>query len=733
MELHSKIFLFLLVLVMKMTPAMAQPDVSEFKNIFRLENNKTVEEIKVDGVLDEATWQQASIATDFWQKTPYFAKAADPRTEVRFTYDEDNLYMAAKCVQSSDIVIQTLKRDEFWDNDGIAMILDPLNTRTNAFLFGVSAAGVQWDAQYAPNSGINSDWSNKWRGEVKVYDGYWTAEIAIPFKILRYNDTNMEWGMNIVRGIQGINEFHNWTAVPESFWPPNPAFAGALVWDAPPTKKSGNFNIIPYVTGSVNKNNGEDAVLDGNAGLDARFALTSTLNADVTINPDFSQIEVDELVTNLTRFSIFLPEKRTFFLENSDIFGNFGIGPVTPFFSRRIGLDENGQAVPLLYGVRATGNLTDDVRVGVMNTHTGKSDSSPSLNQTAVAAQKQFGLSNIKGLFVSQQAFDDFDPQRENSSKNVSLEGLFKSSDGKRSIWAGAHQSFKDGFDEKTGFYNLGGQYQNSEWNTSTNMMIVQENYFTDLGFNLRVNNFDAIRDTSIRVGFNQWLTTADYTIRPKEGKIQRHNIGFENQLTFNPDWSFNERNNSLNYFLRFSNTSEVNVGVSNNEVELLLPFSFVSDGEPLPSGRYNFTNFEVGYDSDGRKLLQYSASAQLGEFYNGTLNRFTAGVNYRIQPWANFGVEYQFNKFNFPNPHGEELITALLSKIEIGFSRNLIWTTLFQFVDQSDFMGINSRLQWRFAPQSDLFLVYIDNYDVIGSEINTSNRAIALKINYWY
>jgi len=237
---------------------------------------ETIEEIKVDGVLDEASWEKANIATDFWQKTPYFAKAADPRTEVMFTYDEDNLYMAAKCVQKSDIVIQTLKRDEFWDNDGIAMIIDPLNTRTNAFLFGISAAGVQWDAQYAPNSGINSDWNNKWRGEVKVYDGYWTAEIAIPFKILRYNDTNMEWGMNVVRGIQGINEFHNWTAVPESFWPPNPAFAGALVWDAPPTKKSGNFNIIPYVTGSINKDNGEDVDFDGNAGLDARFALTST-------------------------------------------------------------------------------------------------------------------------------------------------------------------------------------------------------------------------------------------------------------------------------------------------------------------------------------------------------------------------------------------------------------------------------------------------------------------------
>ena len=712
---------------------MAQPDVTEFKKLFRVDNHKTVEEIKVDGVLDEAVWKATDIATDFYQKTPYYGENADPKTEVRFTYDEDFLYMAAMCVQENPIVIQSLKRDEFWDNDGIAMILDPLNTRTNAFLFGVTAAGAQWDAQFAATSGINSDWSNKWYAEVQVYDGYWTAEIAVPFKILRYNQSNTEWGLNIVRGIQGINEFHNWTAVPESFWPPNPAFAGAMVWDAPPSKKSGNYNLIPYVTSSVLKEKGEEVGLRANAGLDARFALTSTLNADVTLNPDFSQIEVDEQVTNLTRFSIFLPEKRTFFLENSDIFGNFGMGPVSPFFSRRIGLDENGQAVPLLYGLRATGNVTDDVRVGVMNTHTLSNDETNAQNQSVLAVQKRFGLSNIQGLLTNVQDFDKFSPIDNSFSRNASLEGLFKTDDGQKTLWAGVHQSFKDGFNDKRGFYNLGGQYQNPNWNISTNAMLVQENYFTDLGFNFRIDNFDASRDTSIRVGFNQWLTTVDYTVRPREGKVQRHNFGFENLLTYNPDWSFNERNNRLRYFLRLQNTSEFSVRLDNNEVELLFPFSFVSQGDPLPAGRYNFSSVNLEYSSDGRKLFQYDLSTRVGQLYNGNLQQFIIGANYRVQPWGNFGLEYQYNRLQFPGDFGSDQITAIRSRIEIGFSRNLIWTTLFQFVGQQDFMGINSRLQWRFAPQSDLFLVYIDNYDVMPSVIETNNRAVALKINYWY
>ena len=597
----------------------------------------------------------------------------------------------------------------------------------------MTAAGAQWDAQYAPNSGVNADWSNKWKAEVQIYDGYWTAEVAIPFKILRYDPTKTEWGLNIVRGIQGINEFHNWTAVPESFWPPNPAFAGAMVWDNPPAKTSGNFNIIPYVTGSVVKEQGEDVSLRGNAGLDARFALTSTLNADVTINPDFSQIEVDEQVTNLTRFSIFLPEKRTFFLENSDIFGNFGFGTVNPFFSRRIGLDDAGQAVPLLYGLRATGNVRKDVRVGVMNTHTAASDESTGLNQSAVAVQKTFGLSNIQALFVNQQGFDKFDIINKDYSRNASLEGLFRTDDGQKSAWVGLHQSFKDEFTEKTGFYNIGGEFRNPNWNLSTNAMMVQENYFADLGFNLRIDNYDALRDTSLRVGFNQWNASASYTIRPQEGKIQRHNIRVENTLTANPDWSFNERNSSLRYFLRLKNTSEISVNLENNEVELLFPFSFVSEGDPLPVDRYLFSSFRMSYNSDGRKLFQYELGSTIGEFYNGNIQRFSAGVNYRVQPWGNFGLQYQYNNLVFPDPFGTGVISAISSKIEIGFSRNLLWTTLFQFVDQADFMGINSRLIWRFAPMSDLFLVYIDNYDVLNSEVSTNNRAIALKLNYWY
>ncbi len=718
--MRLKIYPLVMLLFLLSVSSWAQPEVKDFKQVFRTKIQRTNEAIKVDGLLDEQAWQDADFAGNFWQKIPYFDEGATPPTEVRLTYDENNLYVGAKCYQTEDIVIQSLKRDEYWDNDGIAIILDPLNTRTNAFLFGISAAGVQWDALRSETSGINSDWSNRWQSEVQVTDEYWTAEMAIPFRILRYSENVEEWGMNFVRNLIGLNEYHNWTAVPESFWPPNPAFAGSLVWDTPPTKKSGNFNIIPYVSGGIEKAADENTNFTWSVGADAKVAVTSSLNLDLTVNPDFSNIEVDELVTNLTRFNIFLPEKRTFFLENSDLFADFGFGQARPFFSRTIGLDADRQAVPIRYGARLTGNANEEAF---------------GQNQSAVSFQQKFGRSFVQGIFLNRQAFDKVEMVKGDFGRNTSLEGVYISEDGQISTWLGLHQSFKKDISDKKGFYNTGFEFKNPAWAVLTDFVFMQENYYADMGFIARIDNYDAARDTTIRLGYNQNYTSIDYTIRPKdkEGKIARHQFGVENLLILNTDWSFNERYNRYRYFLVFRNRQEIALRINNSDLELQYPFSF-TDGEPLPAERYNFWDVNLEYRSDGRKALSYSLIGQVGGFYNGTLNRLQANINYRVQPWGNFSVGYQLNDIQFPEPYGESQISALVSKIEIGFNRNLLWTTLFQYVAQSEFMGINSRLQWRFAPMSDVFLVYIDNYDVpLGLSPTTSNRAVILKINYWY
>jgi hypothetical protein len=715
----------------------AQPAVEDFKKIFRLEITETDTPVVIDGKLDDKAWTTANVGTDFWQKVPFFAAGADPRTEVMLSYDKDNLYVATKCFQKEDIIIQSLKRDEYWDNDGIAIVLDPLNTRTNGFLFGVSASGQQWDALRSPDD-INTDWSNKWYSEVRVEEEFWSMEMAIPFRILRFSPDEKEWGMNFVRNHINENEFHNWTAVPESFWPPDVAFAGALVFDNPPTPKKGNFNLIPFVTGSVNKVAGEEVTLKGSAGLDARLSVSPTLNLDLTFNPDFSQIEVDELVTNLTRFNIFLPEKRTFFLENGDLFSDYGYPAVRPFFSRKIGLDSEQQAVPILFGARLTGNITKSSRLGIMNIHSLKSDNSLAQNQSAVSFQKNFGRSYVRGLFLNRQAFDEFETVDKDYGRNTSIDAAYISDDGKITSWVAINHSFKRAIKGKTGFYTYGIQYQDPLWEIMLASATVQENYFADMGFVQRIENYDAIRDTVLRVGFNDNIAKIAYTIRPKKGKITRHNINLNNVYYTNSDWSFNELLNELNYLIAFRNTAEFELGATRNEIELLFPFSFVSEGEPLPTGRYAFENVSTSFSSDERKMISFGFGGQTGSFYNGKLHRANADVNFRVQPWGNLGFGYQWNNLDFPDPYGNEIITAFLGKLEIGFHKNLLWTTLFQYVDQNEFMGINSRLQWRFAPMSDVFLVFIDNYDVFNGianrrDVRTNNRALILKVNYWY
>jgi len=727
-------FLFFLFNVMLLN---GQPSVQDFKEKFQLHINEIKDPINIDGKLDEATWSSAEVGGNFWQKSPFFAEGADPKTEVRLAYDDDNIYIAAKCYQKENIIIQSLKRDEYWDNDGIAIILDPLNTRTNAFLFGVTAAGAQWDALRSQTGGINDDWSNKWYSDVHVTDEYWSMEMAIPLRILRYGKDIDQWGMNFVRNHLNESEYHNWTAVPESFWPPNPAFAGNLIWDKPPVPKKGNYNLIPYTTLSVEKVKDAETSLNFNAGLDARISVTPTLNLDFTLNPDFSQIEVDELVTNLTRFSIFLPEKRTFFLENGDLFAEFGHGDAAPFFSRRIGLDNKRQTVPILYGLRLTGNLNPNLRIGAMNIHSLKSDNSSAQNQSAFSFQRQIGRSYVQGLFLNRQGMDGFGILKSDYGRNASLEGAYASDDGKYFARLGMHRSFKDGYSGKTGFYNAEFEFTNPSWEIEIEHITMQKNYFADMGFIARIENYDAERDTIIRRGYNQTAAEFGYKIRPIGGKIARHEIQFENQFVLDSDWSFNERSSNISYELVLRSRAEIGIEFTNSDIKLIYPFSFV-DATPIPADQYKFSFVEIGYNSDDRKMISYNLSGGTGGFYNGTLDQLEFNLQFRVQPWGNFGVGYQWNNLEFPDEYGEETISAFLSKVEIGFNKNLLWTTLFQFVDQEEFLGINSRLQWRFSPMSDVFLVFVDNYDVFNGmggprDVESNNRALVFKVNYWY
>ena len=392
---------------------------------------RTDETIKIDGVLSEPIWNKVPVTDGFWMSYPVDDRAVEERlqTKVRMTSDEQNLYIAAVCYSPEKYIIKTLKRDkEFWEGDGFGVVIDPVNEQTNGFAFHINPAGVQ--AEYLVTgqtgrrrepepgqslNGFNVAWDNKWFSEVTTHPDRWIVEIAIPFKTLRFDEDKSSWGINFFRRDAASNTIHTWAPVPIEFFEIELGYTGTLTWDQPPQKAQRNLAIIPYVRGGVAKDYeaGTEADLIYQAGVDAKVPVTSSLNLDLTINPDFSQVEVDEQVINLTLFDIHLPEKRLFFLENSDIFDDFGIPPMRPFFSRKIGLDEEGSPIPILYGARLSGNINQNLRIGVMNLQTRESDGFLPQNYTVASFHQQvLERSVIKGYIQNRDALRSDYPEK---------------------------------------------------------------------------------------------------------------------------------------------------------------------------------------------------------------------------------------------------------------------------------------------------------------------------------
>lgn len=707
----------------------------------------TDEEIRIDGRLDESVWKGAPVTNQFWMSYPVDGRRVEEslRTEVRMAADRQNLYIAAICYGSPDYVIKTLKRDrEFEEGDGFGVVIDPVNEKTNGFTFAVNPAGVQTEYLITGQTGrrevlepgrqpqgINLAWDNRWYSEVTNHEDHWVAEIAIPFKSLRFEAGRSHWGINFFRLDAGSNSIHTWAPVPIEFNEIDLGYTGQLVWDIPPEKTRGNVAIIPYVKGAISRDYdaGTETDFDFQPGVDAKVPVTSSLNIDLTLNPDFSQVEVDEQVLNLTLFDINLPEKRLFFLENSDVFEDFGIPPMRPFFSRRIGLDEEGNTIPILYGARLSGNVSKDLRIGLMNLQTRKTDQFLSQNYTVFSFhQKLWARSVIKGYFHNREAIGDEDPDY---NRNMGLEFQYRSEDGRFQGFGGYTKSFSPGLKQKDYFYTLGIGYDNRNISLYTNLAGLGENYRADLGYIRGQEYYDASRDTSIYIGMNHSYSRGSYTLYTEENdKILFHEFGVRQILDFDTDVSLLNSETELSYTLAFNSTSRLLGTYGYNVVNLLYPFAFL-DGEPLPAGYYRYGLAEVRFESDQRRLFSFIAGLSYGGFYNGTRTRYTAEIKYRVQPWGNFSVNVEQNDLRFPDPYGSGNLTLIGPRIEINFSRSLFWTTFLQYNTQEDNFNINSRFQWRFAPMSDLYMVYTDNYAV--EFWGPKHRALVLKLNYWF
>jgi hypothetical protein len=737
-----KLFVPILLLFVWNSNLYAQTvNIENFQTAFQVHIIHSDRPIKVDGVLDDSTWAFAEKKSNFFMKYPSDVGMPANKTVVQLSYDDKFLYVAFTCFDSGKSIIQSIKRDiGHLDNDGVGIILDPQNSHTNGFFFALNAMNAQSEDQISPGQqeGLTWSWNNKWFSATKKYNDRWIAEIAIPFKSLRYPAGNNLWGINFIRVDMSHNQYSGWTKVPPNFRIYNMGYTGALVWDKPLPAAGKNVVMIPFMTSNIegDKENHSPSKAAFSAGLDSKIALSSSLNLDLTLNPDFSQVEVDQQVTNLTRFDIFLPEKRSFFLENSDIFGEYGIpGLMTPFYSRRIGLDKDNNPIPIIGGARLSGNLNATTRFGLMNMQTGAKGNYSPENYSAISINKNvLARSVVKVYFLNRENFQTSNQKKQDPlntfGRNAGTSFEYLSRDGKWSGWYSFHHSFKPGISSQNNYQETGLSFNTRKFTATVDLANLGTNYYTDMGYVQRINNYDALRDTTIRVGFKHLYTNAAYMIYPKGAIIARHTFKAETYSVVNPNNSFNETDLTLSYMAEFNSTSGIKADVLHNVLDLLYPVSF-TDATPLPVNNYKYTQAAFTYTSDTRKLFSYGLTYLGGQFYNGNIHSLIGTITLRSRPHFNLIVQAEYDKLTFPDPYGSSKLFLISPKVEYNFNTKVSWTTFLQYNTQANNFNINSRFQYRFKPMSDLYLVYTDNYFTTPFMQN-KNRAIVLKVNYW-
>lgn len=690
--------------------------------------------ISIDGELSEADWVKLAMATDFWQQQPLDGIPASKRTDVWLTYNADFLFIAAKCYDRAPYTISTLKRDNFDTSDEFAVLLDPNGQKANGFAFGVNAMNAQTEVLLSAPANSDATWDHRWTSATQQNDSFFTVEMAIPFKTLRYKDDNSRWGIQFLRTDPGTNERHVWAPVPRQFVWIDLGYFGSLIWDTPPGRQGNNIALIPYVTTSLRKQSPSSPTdLVADIGGDAKIALSTSLNLDLTTNPDFSQVEVDEQVTNLTRFGIFFPERRQFFIENSDVFTSLStnFGAEQPFYSRRIGLDESGRAVPILYGIRLTGNLNQQLRIGAFNIHSQDNESKQGQNYSAATFQQRIGSrSFVKGLFLNRQGFLKTDQLTGDYGRNLGGEVEHLTDDGQWRFRMGGLTSFKEGYTGKNNHLYGHAAYSAQRLRSTLEIQHMGENYFSDMGFTGRLEQYDPVANEIVRVGFTQISNITDYYTYPKKSKnLDFHWSGLENFVYLDTDGSINEWYTRLRHFFFFKNTSTLRFRLNNNYIDLLYPFNITE--VPLPAKAYNMIEFNTQYNTDSRKDIWLFLYATYGEFFEGTKLTALGELYFRRQPWGNLMIGLEQNNIWMPEPYGNLDLVLANARIEINFTTNLFWTTFLQYHTQSNNFNFNSRVQWRFAPMSDLYLVYTDNYRV-EPLFGPKDKTLVLKLNYW-
>lgn len=698
---------------------------------------------RIDGRLDDPAWLQAEFQGDFLSREP-FGQPASEKTEVAILYDDENLYIGARCFDSEPDKIRatemrrdgTLSKDDYFD-----LFFDTFYDKRNAFSFTTNPLGLRLDGTITEDGKFNREWDGVWDCKTSIDDKGWYVEIAIPWQTLRFpEDPEQTWGLTVVRSIKRKNE--------DTYWRLIPLYAGRLgqfriseagiLTGLKDLKQGGNLEIKPFVTGGIQRDiTAKDELWD--FGIDLKKSITSTLTADFTYNTDFAQVEADREQVNLTRFSLSFPEKREFFLEGAE---TFRFSKIRLFYSRRIGIS-SGNFVPILAGARLQGKIGKKTTLGVMsiqtektNTGQGTSSTVPQTNFSVFRLKRDvFSRSSIGVIFLNKQEIDG------SYNRSIGFDSDFKINEKFSLFVVGAGTFSPDEQGELSRQRNnfagtFGINWQSDLWQYNVSFLDIEDSFNPEMGF---------VR----RTGLKRTEGRITYSPRPERWKSIR-------KLNFTTSGSYqtNMRNRVLNkqsgalFAINFENTSSFRITID-RDFEFL-DFSWrIRDGFVIPRNEYTSMRYRVSYNIGTTRRIGGSVNINGGDFWTGTSKGAGLSGNFNASTHLLISLNYTYNKIDLPRkivdnviyPGGEFHANTLTSRVTYSFNPDFFIKAYLQWfsdklnpsLDGKDRLSGNVLLRYTYSPASDLYLV-VDQQSLVGpGNTITQNRTVLAKLTYFF
>ncbi len=693
----------------------------------------------LDGeVLNDPVWTSVPPIGGFVQYQPFEGQPVSERTEVRMIFTRDTLYIGVVCYDSdpSGIIVADSRRDTSLNNtDSFQMIFDTFRDRQNGFVFGTNPAGIEYDGQVTnegmggggvsmaqmsgSGGGFNLNWDGAWEVRTRISDIGWSAEFAIPFKTLRYPEGgDQTWGVNFQRNIRRKNEQAYWARIPRQFNIYRVSIAGTVSGIQPPVFR--NFKVIPYTLGQFNQIGERPArsVMLGDFGVDAKYNITPSLTLDATYNTDFAQVEVDDQQVNLDRFNLFFPEKRPFFLENAGFFSVGNQGEVDLFFSRRIGLSNDGQAIPLYGGGRVSGKV-GLWNVGLLNMQTQESEAfnTPSNNFGVVRLMRELpNRSAIGGLFVNRQGSGNL-ARDDDYNRTYSLDG--KLGIGRSHTLSGfLARTSTPGRDGRDHAFNL-------------RMRILYPKADFDAGYQEVGDDFNPEVGFLTRGGYRKPDVRVMTRFRPKNFlKLQE----VRPHATYRGFWGFDGFQETgythLDNHWQFRDSSEVHTGINLTREGVRVPFQ-IFPGIFVPAGTYDNAEAQIVYMTNQGAPVSINIQTFMGGFFSGS--RVTLNPTLRMRTSESLNLEVAYSRNDVKLPQGEFVTNLIRTRVSYAFNARTFIQSLVQYNDRADLWSVNLRFGWLQAANTGLFIVYNDTkglYDLFPDRAQRTDRSLIIKFS---